>query len=227
MSDVFGKTVVRKKRVQRKRKGGLTRAQLREVKMEIDKKVDQEVERKTHDVLFNAVVLTTVPQFTDLTALIQGINFNNRIGIRCTIDSIQLKLRFVMGDTTQYIRCVLFQWYGEGSGTPPTWYDIFQYGTGGGGLPLNQSEYMSPFTVSHGTVPLYRILGDFSVTLDVDNVIQQYNLYLSKGFRKMIDFDNTTALSGTGHIYLMIISDSGAVTHPNVSGYSRIRFKDA
>lgn len=121
---------------------------------------------------------------------------------------------------------VLFQWLAERSAAAPTWIDIMQYGTAGG-LPANQYELMSPYTLANGTESLFRILYNEEINLDADNSIQQVKGYINKGFRKMIDFDNTTANSGTGHIYLMVVSDSAAIAHPTFDGITRLRFRDA
>lgn len=222
MSGVFTQ---KKNMVKRRRriKQVLTRNQKREVLNLIENKVENKIESKYVDIQY-ATGISNVPTISSLTSIGPGTGPNQRIGNKVELVSIQCKLLFALADATNYIRIVIFQWL-EDAGSFPTWTDLFEFNTLG--LPTTQVERMSPYTLSAGKQGSFRVLYQNELNLDNDNGLQQVKSYINKGFRKVIDFDTVLSTIGTGHLYVMVISDSSAAPHPSVNGYFRMRFKDA
>lgn len=63
--------------------------------------------------------------------------------------------------------------------------------------------------------------------LDTDNPQQLISGYLTKGFKKEIWLDESTPTVKKNDIFFLFVSDSGAVTHPSISGHIRIKYTDA
>lgn len=225
MTDIFGKKNNTRKR-RKRRLRALTRKQKQEVSSMITNKVEQKAELKTHDVFYNEEELVISPSIADMSTITQGDNFNERIGVKVDLQSLYIKLRFTKFDSTQFIRVVVFQWFMERDTAVPTWYDIMQYPASTN--PTLKYEFISPISVSKGFNKQFRILKDVTLDLDSDNPIQTLSMYINKGFRKRIDYNSSTSVSGTGHIWLMMISDSiGSIgSRPTVSGVVRSRFTD-
>lgn len=222
MSGVFTQKKNMTKR-RRRIKQVLTRNQKREVLNLIENKVEDKIESKYIDLQFNFSV-TNVPTISSLTSIGTGLTANNRIGNKVELQNISLKFQCLLADTTNYMRIVIFQWI-EDAKNFPSWVDLFEFNTAG--LPTTQAERMSPYTLDTGKQGSFRILYSNEMQLDTDNSVQLIKSYINKGFRKVIDFDSTLSNRGTGHIYMMALSDSSGIPHPNLAGYVRIRFKDA
>lgn len=176
-------------------------------------------EKKTHDVP-DTQSISTIPYITDITAVAAGSGSTNRIGNRISIQSIMLRFGLTSADTSNFFRIVLFQWC-PSSDTAPTWEDLFEYGNGAVGL--TSTEFFSPYRI--GRTQSFKIISDKFVTLDVDDLVKTHYVLQKKGYKKTISFQNS-ANEGNNHIFLLVVSDSSAVTHPTIEGYSRIRFTD-
>lgn len=220
MSQQFTKTFNRKKRYRRRRGRGLNRKQ----KAQVKKLIEIPKELKFYDTSFNAIALDFAPLFVDMTAPAQGDGMDMRNGSRIWLKSVQYAFNFQLGDNTNYFRFLILQWFLDNGHDQPQWQQIFQFHTGG--LPINQLELMSPYVLDEGGTHNFRILLDKQFYLDLDNPIQTVKGYLNKGFRKSLECSGAEE-NGTNHIFAMMISDSGAVSHPTVSGYTRARFYDS
>lgn len=216
----LSKKANRKKRYYRAKGRGLSKKQ----KLQIQKMITEPQEKKFYDVTFDAQNVSLTPTIIDLTAPANGTGSDQIIGSSFNLISLQFRLIFTKSDTTNYIRFVIFQWHPDGATDPPSWNQIFQYETAG--VPVSLQQVVSPYVLGEGGTSVFKVLIDEQFYLDSDNPIQIFNGFINKGFRKTLEA-NDSAQQGTEHIYIMYVSDSGAIGHPVMTGYTRARFTDA
>jgi len=157
----------------------------------------------------------------DLTAFItQGTgDSGNRIGDKIIVNDVLVNFYATYGvDTYNFVRLILFQWH-PSSSTTPTGGDILQ------DIGTNYS-FMSPYV--HDKRKQFRILADmiskpvFPTTNPLVTPLMQLRC------KKPIKVGYTNAgTAGEGHIFLFILSDSGATGHPLVAWYNRLEYTDA
>lgn len=197
-------------------------------KQEIQKMISEPVEKKYFDTAYPPAAVSASPTFYDITDMAQGVDSNEMIGTSINLLSIQYRFVFSLADTTNYIRFIIFQWYGDMSVDVPSWSKIFQYHVAG--VPVSLYDYMSPYILSDGNKNrMFKILMDQRFYLDSDNPIQLFDGFINKGFRKNVGNVDLGggSFGGVNKIYLMTVSDSGTVSHPALDGFTRIRFTDS
>lgn len=211
-------------RVAKRRKkayNALKTKQKQEVLNLIDKKMAVALEKKHVDVLSNGSVASGFTQTVDLTPIAQGISDTQRIGDQIDLCSIQGRyaLSVGAGDGTNIMRVSVVQWLEDTSVTgTPIYGDILQYST-------SPADIVSPWELDKNK--RYRVLWDklFTLVEGADTAVQIIEFYINKGFQKKIQYTNG-ATTGIGKIYLMFESDSVLASHPQLSGYSRVRYFD-
>lgn len=220
----LNRRITRRTKYRRRGKPALSRKEASAVKAIISNQLKEKVELKYNDETFNQTGIAMLPAFYDLTAISNGTGKDRRIGSDINLSSIQFQLSFTSGDETNFIRMVLFQWYPNNIDSVPQWDKIFQYHTVG--LPIDMQELMSPLGIAESDIGTYKILLNKQFLLDTEESIQLMNGFIKKGFKKNIDFAGSLPTVGTNHIYVMFVSDSGAVPNPTVSGTFRLRYTD-
>lgn len=220
----FNKRITRRTKYRRRGKPALSRKEASAVKAIISNQLKEKVELKYVDETFNATSISFTPTFYDLTEISNGTGKDRRIGSDITLTSIQFQLSFTKADTTNFIRMVLFQWYPNNDDSPPDWTKLFQYHTVG--VPVDQQELMSPLAITEADVGTYKIMMNKQFLLDTEESVQLMNGFIKKGFRKNISYAGSLPTVGTNHIYLLLVSDSGATSHPTISGHFRLRYTD-
>jgi len=215
----FPKVANRKKKTYPKRGKGLTKRQRSEVTAIVQKKP----EKKYYDYPFDALAISTTPAFFDVFGPLQGTDSSSVIGESVNHTSFNYKFDFGIGDTANWIRFVMFQWKGDILTDSPNWNQIFAFFSGGTNLPVNQYERMSPYTVGEGRGGLFKIIKDESFVLDTDSPYQLFQGYINTGYDHRVTFNYADGGNpeGVNHLYVMFISDSGAIAHPTVSGFIR------
>lgn len=210
----------RKKRYRRYKGRGLNNKQ----KAQVNKMISAPAEKKYYDTTFDTYLISLTPTFTDISAPAQGTAGDELIGSSINLESIQYRYVFNLGDDTNYIRFMIFQWFPDSENDLPSWIQMFQFYTGS--APVNLADLISPYQLAQGGTANFKVLLDEQFYLDTDNPIQIFKGFINKGFRKHLEV-NGSSQQGTGHIFAMFVSDSGVVTHPHVDGYTRIRFTDS
>ena len=147
---------------------------------------------------------------------------NQCLGGSINLQSIQYRIKFTIGDTVNFLRFVIFQWYPDNTADAPSWEKIFQYHTLT--LPFNMKDYLSPYVLDRGSTQTFKVLHDEMCTFDTDDPTQIFKGFINKGFKKKLEEDATY---GTNHIYMMFLSDSNISAHVTFDGFTRIRFTDA
>lgn len=186
------------------------------------KKVNKVVMKSSEKKYWDVATTTSVDlsgSITDLTAIPQGDTDQTRDGDQLQIRSIKGKAQIQVADTTQIVRFIIFQWYMDTNvvGTAPTVGQILQsVGTGYG--PMSGYNHDGRYN--------YRVLYDRTCFLDTTDKVQcGLQWFINKGLRRKIQFHGG-ATGGKNKIYLLLLSDSGAATHPAVIYYNRVSFSD-
>jgi len=202
---------------------GFNRTQYRAVRKIAYKQIQQTAEKKTFDEQWDTASISLTPTFYEISNVSVGTSGSQRVGVSINAVSLLYRFQFIAGDDTNIIRMVIFQWRPDDGDHAPNWEDMFAFQTAG--LPIAASDVISPLTRIQGDLGNYQIIVNKIFTLDADDPIKFFQGYIRGGFNKKIGF--TTGLTtGDNHLYVLFVSDSGAVTHPTVSGFTRMTFID-
>jgi len=145
--------------------------------------------------------LTTTGTYTDMTLIAAGTGQNQRNGSAIEVFQLDLFISFVLGDTTNLCRLVIFEWLPSSTSDTPTDSELFFGGTG--------SRWIAPF---QGVKPSrFKILHDKIFNLDVAHVQVHEEIRLK--LKVNASYDNTVN-TGKNHIFVCLVSDSSAVPHP-------------
>lgn len=154
----------------------------------------------------------------DITATPQGTTDLTRIGDEYYLLSVQVRFNLVIGDTRNNFRVLIAQFTGES-----------------GNNSVTKNLQSGSVSAGYGTLAPYsqdyrknrRILFDKTYDLDTDDPAFTDTAYITQGFidRKVGYISGGT--SGFNHLFLIVISDSGAPTHPICSYNTRVRFTDS
>lgn len=159
---------------------------------------------------------SSTPTFKNLCSVPQGLTFNNRLGAQIRLHSLRVNMIFSGADTTNRFRVIFFKWLMSDTSDQPTQSEILVDPN----FPLT--------TPILGYMPSrFKILSDFVVNLVTNNwqgvVSKVVNFNASQLGHAQYDIGVNT---GTGHIYVMVVSDSGASTHPAYELSGDLRFSD-
>lgn len=209
---VFRRKVYRRGRFRRQRR--LNKRQMSQVK----RMISLRQETKVFPIYFNATNVPTTPAIVHLTSISQGVGAQSRIGQEIRLVAMKARYEWRVADSTNTIRMIVFQWHGDSTDTP-TSADILEDDTGGTGQP-----WLSPtkFFARNFTV-LRDKLADIEVAAN-EVITGTWTIPLKK-IRKRVTFGASNA-SGTNHIYILFLSDSTATTHPTLSVFGKLMFKD-
>lgn len=192
------------------------------VKREIENAMKRETELKYFDTQFTGSISNSFTQSNNLTNITQGVGQLQRVGNEVILKSIQGKMHFIVGDTTNLVRVTIVKWH-EDSGVCgiPTYQSILQSTVS---LP---TDILSAYHVENS--PSYDILFDRTFVLNTAaaNTSKVIKFYVPlKGRNQKISF-NDSAITGTGKLYLLFISDSAGIPHPLIDMYFRTRYTDS
>lgn len=204
------------RRVHRGRK--LTKKQVTQVK----RIAHVGVELKHYDVsTVAASVPSTGTMLGPFSVPPQGITEAHRIGDQIHLKNFQYKLAFIGADTTNFVRIVWFRWYEQNSIVAPVAADIFE-------TTLN--PIVSGLTESNVEANRIHVLSDRTYSLSTNGTFcaaKHSTLYGKRLGKKKLIFIPAASLTGDGHIYCFVISDSIAVSHPSIYIYTRLIYSDA
>lgn len=174
-----------------------------------------EVKRADSELLGQSVSTTGV--FTLLNGVAQGDDVINRDGNRIYMLNMEMSFEILIADTFNKVRFIVF-YDKQPNGAAPSASDILQ---DPGNYPIT-SRY------NYDNRQRFKFLYDRVFIVDVDQPtitvgkkwlkLKKDTLYSGSG--------NTITAIKTGSIYLFLISDSNASTHPTVTWNARIRFMD-
>lgn len=164
---------------------------------------------------FAGQVLTTTMTTTYMSAITQGATVSNRIGVEITAVRLDWRLNFVVGDATNVIRFMILADL-QPNGATFSQTDLFL----NNGIPTQFPtwEYNHRFRIFH----------DEFFSLDTYNPQKAKvgSVALNQTVR-YLGSTNNIANARYGAIYVVFLSDSGAVPQPVVNGDVRFWFRDA
>lgn len=165
-----------------------------------------------------SVPVSTSLDCYSLTDTINGTSDINRIGDQIKLHSLELRFTGNLADTTNIVRLIVFQWYGDDTNDSPTASQLL---VSGGSQPYN-----SPF--QHDGYSKFHILYDKIMTLSTyypvkhDSVLIQLD---ARPIRQVVRY-YAGATTGNNKIFLGVCSDSGTSSHPFIDYYARLNFYD-
>lgn len=150
----------------------------------------------------------------------QGDGLSERSGDQILLKALQFRLSVIGADTTNKIRIVIFRWSQDNSigANVPTVTGILQ-----------NLDVMSFYNYTSYKNDRMTVLYDRTVSTtftDANQVIVLHTLYGKKLGKKILEFNAASTL-GTNQIYMLLISDSVAATHPSVTGFMQLRYTDS
>lgn len=148
------------------------------------------------------------------TVPVNGNTDATRLGDKIRYKSLWLNWSASAGDATNLFRMIIFKWKENTAVATPTVGDILQQHSA---TPSGPNLVLSNYVSSDAKRKKFKVIYDKTVTLTTSGTNQVVRL--SKTFKEsqLGSFDfNGTASTGIGKLYFFMISDSGAVAHPQV-----------
>jgi len=192
----------------------------------VKKVINSQAERKYLDyaVSFDPIdTLGTLYNIGRIGTLAQGVDQNSRIGIKIHVTSLLIRLAMFIpaipvADTSVALRFIIFQWM-EPYNSLPTINQI-----------LN-NQFLGTYSMlsqySKENAGKFKIMLDKTYTMSVDGTRQINTKWSFSKFKKDLVIANKTPLEpNSGEFYMIVVSDSGASPHPNISFNTRMSFTD-
>lgn len=188
----------------------------RDVRNIAQKVLNKNAEWKYH-LVFNNSGVSTSGAIIDLSAVSQGDTDTTRDGDSITASTLGYRYFWQNGDDTNACRLIFFQWYPQ---TTPTVTDILLTTVGNG----------VQFMYHTDKADMYKILYDSTDTLSVytasgGSVLGSPNIGKIKIPKRKIQFQAGTT-TGSNKIYALVLSDSGATSHPGPNLMTRLNYMD-
>lgn len=156
-----------------------------------------------------------------VTLVSQGSTASNRSGDEMYIKKIMNHEQMIVGDATNFVRVIWFQWFANSASITPTIGAILQ----NPGVPTN-----SAINDTNSGGKLFKVISDKCYSLvsaGPGSCLSVKSEFYGKNIpRKTVEF-NPSATSAFNHIYVFVVSDSIAAPNPSYTLYSRCEFTDA
>lgn len=178
-------------------------------------------EHKNH---YSSQILTTLAYTGDIDNLFnpaQGTTAQTRVGDRCLLTHVSLRGRVVSNlasGTVNTIRVIMFYWKVDTAERTPNMDDILQatYAS------ASWTPY-SPVVVGQEAKDI-EIISDRTYDVNQDSNAQ-VSFHINKKLNKKVYF-NDNATTGMNQLYLMLVSDDGAVAYPQFEFISNVQYVD-
>lgn len=154
--------------------------------------------------------------FTDVS---QGVTDVTRIGDKLTIRRLNLYYNLIGADTTNIFRVILFQWYVNTNIKVPAISDILQQPANKPWLSTYVNDYQDQFHV------FYDKKHAMSVSGGNNSIYVKAKLKL-KYLKKTVQY-LVGGIEGSNKCYMIVLSDSTTVSHPQINYYCRFQYDDA
>lgn len=181
------------------------------------RKASKKKESKMFDLAITAVSVTFDGVVYNLTnGITQGSGDTNYIGSTINPTTLRIRWNATAADATQMFRVIVLQTIGGGTPTAATTLQS----VGNIRAPFSPYEraYMNTF----------KVLSDelYSMVLNTEagQIVGDIRIRFNK--LRPLSFTNASGTVEDNGIYLILISDSSASTHPVFQAYSRLYFKD-
>lgn len=207
-----------RRRMRRFRKRGGRSVTARTVRKIVEKRIRRDTEVKYADFNDSGTGVDFSGTFIRVTNIAQGDSDTTRDGDKLTPVYLNVKWKVGVGDSTNIMRVIIFQWKQNILSISPTQAYLLAQ-TGSALSPI------SPY--NWDTRSNFRVLKDFKVTVDSVNkpqVVGRTFLKLNKLEKVAFDAGGT---NGNNQIYIYVVSDSGAASHPTWAMTARLAFTDS
>ena len=184
--------------------------------------INRTSEEKYKDVSSSYTVVDYNGALWDLTPISQGTADTERIGDSLAPMKLELRGQVHGADSSNDMRIILFRWHSDTADVAPTPSKILQ--------STFTSTDLAPYApYYHDKRDLSTILWDKRICVEGSTSSSNYSVDFEcklpiRG--KNVRF-TANSYDGTYKIYLLVISDSGAVSHPAVTFVNRLFFRDA
>lgn len=203
---------------------GFNEFQHRTLTRRIRQEMGRTKEQKHYDVGLYTVDAIDTADIALLTGITQGDTDLTRDGDRAVLKSVHVRMHVTAAATSQILRVIYFRWNQSTTDTIPTTGHILESATNAVNMPYNWDNLR---------MGMFKILSDRTYympasALGADKSFRTFlvQFYPKRFGKKPIQFDNTT-VTGTGHIYQLIVSDKATSNGPSVKYYSRAVFTDS
>lgn len=186
-----------------------------QVKAIVRKAIHAEEEEK-YAIINASYGVATAPGLYVLTNTSQGSSGGTHIGDECRLKSLWFRYNVTVADASNAVRVILFIWKPNLAYAAPAALDILKTVTTPNQLTSCYEE---------DGEDMYRILYDRVHFVSAVGPVQTGALVTRKLNLKM-DFA-TGSSNASNNVYVLLVSDSGAVSDPTVNFTSRISFTDA
>lgn len=207
-----------RKRTYKKRTAARRPAVRKVVKAELYKQIetkywDGAIETNTLSSSGLAYYLLSDPN--PVTTISQGANGDNYVGNKMKPTHITIRGRLTAADSYNVCRFVVLQVKGV---FVPTGSSIFQntYALSAPLLSLNR-DYNDR----------YRVLADRMITVDATDTSKQFKIMIPGKRLYPVSFSDANGTAENGGLYIVMVSDSSAVSHPSFGLAWRVFYKDA
>lgn len=180
-----------------------------------------ELKYKTNNTTYSPSTSGTT---THLTSIAGGTTDSTRVGDAVTLESIEVRFNglcasSVAGSTEiNAIRMLLIQWHPV-SNAAVTLADI---------LLDNLAYWISPYDHDNQRAKLFTILRDETFSTDgYSRAGFTGHWMVNRGFQKKMCYIAGSSSNQSNGLYLMLVSDSSAVSHPAVNTYVKVNYTDA
>lgn len=191
------------------------------LKQNILTSVQKMSEPKNH---YTSQLLTTLAFTGDIDNLFnpaQGTTAQTRIGDKCLMTQLSLRGRVVSNlasGAVNTIRVIVFYWKVDTAERTPNMDDILQATYAG----ASWTPY-SPIVVGQEAKDL-QIISDRTYDVNQDSNAQ-VSFHINKRLNKQVFF-NDNATTGMNQLYVMFVSDDGAVAYPQFEYVCNVQFRD-
>lgn len=185
----------------------------------VKKEIRKDIETKYFDFVLSSQPIDTTHSFYALSNVPQGVLDTNRIGDQITVRGLSMAYGVNAAEINR-MRVTIIQWKPTSVLTIPAAGFIFQ-----NIAPIVSiqspfiNDYHTNFTVLYDKV--------HTMVLDDSNSIRQIKKKLNIKYVKRKLQYVAGGTEHSGRLYLILVSDSGAVPHPGITFYSRLRYDDA
>lgn len=173
--------------------------------------------------------MSTTPTFLQVVTMpSQSDTHYGREGDIITPTYFRFYGHVIAADNYNICRFILFQWMADNNVTNPSVADMFDQTQ-----TTNSANLTAPYIpyrlevkklnhILYDSGPIKMTLASASY-LNTDG-IKQFDIRIRKKKLRKISASTSGAVSGVGQIYACLISDSGAITHPQIQWMSELHY---
>lgn len=182
-------------------------------------------EQKRNRVALTALSASTTLYVNNLTSGIsQGTSdLSSRVGDQIRINNIRIDGDLLIGDTTNVVRVMLIFWH-QPSSTDPAAGDIFDDSTSATTKLFGELDWDGRSSGSGSSK--FTVLYDKRYFLSATRNYRGISIRKSWKQGKLVQYIGGSSTVMDNALYLCILSDSSAASHPTLNLYGTIRYSD-